>query len=184
MATHSREIPWTEEPGGPQPMVSQKSQTWLSNWTTTSSKRNVILTHSHMIFSVHLTRKISFLVLSDIKVAHVLGCDQWHRRKSDVCHCQEGMLRTMQFLPLFPFSVQWEWHDADSGCLFHLDSRMNTCGAEPQLTHSLHTVWTNKKPFFKPVKFGEYLLWQNKSGKTNTVSDLTKLTDTIGKPSN
>ena len=35
-----------------------------------------------MIFSVHLTRKISFLVLSDIKVAHVLGCDQWHRSES------------------------------------------------------------------------------------------------------
>ena len=39
MATHSRvlawEIPWTEEPGKPQPMGWQKSQTWLSNSTTT-----------------------------------------------------------------------------------------------------------------------------------------------------
>ena len=36
----------------------------------------------------------------------------------------------------------------DSGCLFRLDSRMSTCGTEPQLTHSLHTVWTNKKLLF------------------------------------
>ena len=35
MATHSStldwEIPWTEEPGGLQSMVSQKSQIWLRN---------------------------------------------------------------------------------------------------------------------------------------------------------
>ena len=35
MATRSRilvwEIPWTEKPGGLQPMGSQKSQTWLSD---------------------------------------------------------------------------------------------------------------------------------------------------------
>ena len=39
METHSNilawEIPWTEETGGPQSMVSQKSQTQLSNYTTT-----------------------------------------------------------------------------------------------------------------------------------------------------
>ena len=37
MATHSSilawRIPWTEEPGGLQSMGSQKSQTWLSNFT-------------------------------------------------------------------------------------------------------------------------------------------------------
>ena len=36
MATYSSiltcEIPWTEEPGRLQSMVSQKSQTWLNNW--------------------------------------------------------------------------------------------------------------------------------------------------------
>ena len=41
MATHSSilawEIPWTEEPGGLQSMRSQKSQTWLSNWKTTTN---------------------------------------------------------------------------------------------------------------------------------------------------
>ena len=40
MATHTSilawEIPWTEEPGGLQSMGSQKSQTWLSNETTTT----------------------------------------------------------------------------------------------------------------------------------------------------
>ena len=30
------EIPWTEEPGGLQSMGPQKSQTWLSDWTTTT----------------------------------------------------------------------------------------------------------------------------------------------------
>ena len=152
MATHSSipawEIPWTEDPDGPQPMVSQKSQTQLRNWSTASYKRNIVLNHSHIIFSIHLSRKIPFLVLSDIKVVHDLGCDQWHRRKSDVCHCQEEMLRTMQFLPLFLFSVQWEWHNSDNGCLFSLDYRMNICGTKPQLTHSLHIVWTNKNLFF------------------------------------
>ena len=38
MATHSSilawKFPWTEEPGGLQPMESQKSQTWLGNSTT------------------------------------------------------------------------------------------------------------------------------------------------------
>ena len=38
MATHSSilawEIPWTEKPGGLHSMGSQKSRTWLSNWTT------------------------------------------------------------------------------------------------------------------------------------------------------
>ena len=37
MATHSSilawEIPWTEEPGGPQSTGLQKSQTWLGDWT-------------------------------------------------------------------------------------------------------------------------------------------------------
>ena len=41
MATHSSmlawEIPWTEEPGGLQSMVSQKSWTRLSNYTTTTN---------------------------------------------------------------------------------------------------------------------------------------------------
>ena len=41
MATHSNilawEIPWMEEPGGLQSMESQKSQTWLSDWTTTTT---------------------------------------------------------------------------------------------------------------------------------------------------
>ena len=40
MATHysllAWEIPWTEEPGGLQTMGSQRSQTWLSNQTTTA----------------------------------------------------------------------------------------------------------------------------------------------------
>ena len=40
MATHTSilawEIPWTEEPGGLQSMGSQKSQTRLSNETTTT----------------------------------------------------------------------------------------------------------------------------------------------------
>jgi len=39
IATHSSilawEIPWTEEPGGPQSMGSWKSQTWLGDQTTT-----------------------------------------------------------------------------------------------------------------------------------------------------
>ena len=39
MATHfsilAWEMPWTEEPGGLQSMGSPKSQTWLSDWTTT-----------------------------------------------------------------------------------------------------------------------------------------------------
>ena len=38
LATHSSrlawEIPWTEEPDGLQSVESQKSQTWLSSWTT------------------------------------------------------------------------------------------------------------------------------------------------------
>ena len=41
MATHSSilawEIPWTEEPGGLQPVRSQKGQTQLRNLTTTAS---------------------------------------------------------------------------------------------------------------------------------------------------
>ena len=42
MATHSSilawKIPWTEEPGGLQSMGSQKSQTRLSTWTTTTNE--------------------------------------------------------------------------------------------------------------------------------------------------
>ena len=41
MAIHSSilawEIPWTEEPGGLQPIASQKSWTRLSDWTTAST---------------------------------------------------------------------------------------------------------------------------------------------------
>ena len=43
MAAHSRilawEIPWTKEPDGLQSMGSQKSGTWLSDWTTTTQKK-------------------------------------------------------------------------------------------------------------------------------------------------
>ena len=42
MATHSSllawETPWTEEHGGLQSMGSQKSQTRLSTWTTTTNE--------------------------------------------------------------------------------------------------------------------------------------------------
>ena len=42
MVTHSSiscwEIPWTEEPEGLQSMGLQKSQTWLSDWTTTTKE--------------------------------------------------------------------------------------------------------------------------------------------------
>ena len=42
MATHSSllawETPWTEEHGGLQSMGSQKSQTGLSDWTTTTNE--------------------------------------------------------------------------------------------------------------------------------------------------
>ena len=45
MATHSsilaQEIPCVKEPGGLQSMGSQKSQTWLSDWTTTFHIRNM-----------------------------------------------------------------------------------------------------------------------------------------------
>ena len=44
LATHSSilawEIPWTEEPGGLQPMGSQKSQTYLVTMTTRSYQRH------------------------------------------------------------------------------------------------------------------------------------------------
>ena len=47
MATHSSiltwRIPWTEEPGGLQPMGSQKSQTWLKQLSTH------ILSHCFMV---------------------------------------------------------------------------------------------------------------------------------------
>ena len=47
MATHSSiliwEIPWTEEPGGPPSMGSQKSGTRLSNWTTNHSVLEISL---------------------------------------------------------------------------------------------------------------------------------------------
>ena len=42
LATHSSvlawEIPWTEEPCGPQSIGLQKCQTWLSDWTTTMQR--------------------------------------------------------------------------------------------------------------------------------------------------
>ena len=47
VVTHSSilawEIPWTEEPGGLQPMGLQKSQTRLSDETTTNNKFNLNL---------------------------------------------------------------------------------------------------------------------------------------------
>ena len=52
MATHSSifawEIPWTEEHGGLQFMGSQKSQSWLSNWTTSAMIGNC---HTWKLFS-------------------------------------------------------------------------------------------------------------------------------------
>ena len=45
MATHSSilawEIPWTEECGGLQSTGSQKSQTWLSNWTHNNNNMHI-----------------------------------------------------------------------------------------------------------------------------------------------
>ena len=34
------EIPWTEEPGGLQPMESQESQTWLNDQITITTMEN------------------------------------------------------------------------------------------------------------------------------------------------
>ena len=45
--------PWTEEPGGLQSMGLQKSQTWLSDWTTTAS----ILPKSLSLFGHFLTHR-------------------------------------------------------------------------------------------------------------------------------
>ena len=59
MATHSSafacKIPWTEEPGGLQPVGLQKSWTWLSNWTTT-----VILDFHKNVFNEGITFLMTF----------------------------------------------------------------------------------------------------------------------------
>ena len=56
------EIPWTEEPGGPQSMGSQKCQTQLSNQTTASSM------HNHTVASVFLSFCFPFLVNKETEV--------------------------------------------------------------------------------------------------------------------
>ena len=47
MATHPNilawENPWTEEPGGLQSVGSQRSWTWLSNWTTATFRKSKLL---------------------------------------------------------------------------------------------------------------------------------------------
>ena len=74
MATHSRilawRIPWTEEPGGLQSMVSQESDTtwWLNHTTTTSWHWTAYLLFSRSVSRVWLCKPMecstpSFLVL-------------------------------------------------------------------------------------------------------------------------
>ena len=69
MTTHSSilawEIPWTEEPGRLQSMGSQESQTWLSNWTTTTlyPRQSILVLHflsliSTFSYDVELAFKI------------------------------------------------------------------------------------------------------------------------------
>ena len=67
MATHSSilawEIPWTEEPGGLQSMGSQKSWTWLDNYTITTYwwNRQVKVTWELTVYDRLLSRKWVYL---------------------------------------------------------------------------------------------------------------------------
>ena len=65
MTTHSSilawEIPWTEEPGGPESMGSQKIQTRLSDEHTKTSSFSFLHTHTHTHTHTHLFSTPSWL---------------------------------------------------------------------------------------------------------------------------